>query len=118
MSPLDPVKKASFNAKVYTVVKDNWKAAVVGIVVGAVTMYASPIAGKVAGKVVPKALEHVSDTPISDIKAHKSPFSKESVVKKPVEVNVTISAAEVKRAKILAPEWTPTGKMFCSTEPR
>ena len=72
----------------------RWKTGValaVGIAAGAL---AGPVGGKVAGYLVPKALEHVSDTPISDIKTGDSPFRKEAVTHEPPEVILRITSRE------------------------
>jgi len=63
-------------------IHDNWKGAIVGAGVVAAAAYGGPLAGKAVGFILPKTLEHVSNTPVEDVIAHKSPFSK-SVVPDP-----------------------------------
>jgi len=94
-----------------------WKGALASGLVVAAAAFGGPIAGKAVGFIVPKALEHVSDTPISDLKAHENPFSKEKITHEPKEVTLrfTLQERETLR-RVLGPEWTPTGKMFCRTE--
>lgn len=95
-----------------------WKKAVKVAVIFAAGAVAGPVAGKVAGFLVPKALEHVSDTPISDVAAHKSPFSKAAITHEPKEVILKFTLAEREALRrVLGPEWTPTGKMFCRDVP-
>jgi len=72
----------------------TWKKiAVVGAIAAAGAL-AGPVGGKVVGFVLPKALEHVSDTPISDVKDHKSPFSKEAITHEAPEVTIRIAPRE------------------------
>jgi hypothetical protein len=75
-------------------IRDNWKGAVVGIAIGAAGAVGGPIAGKAVGILMPKALEHVSDTPITAIKAHESPFSKEKITHDPPTVTLRITPRE------------------------
>ena len=80
--------------KALLVKNGRWKtglALAAGIAAGAL---AGPIGGKAVGFLVPKALEHVSDTPISDLKEHKSPFSKELITHDPPEVILRIAPRE------------------------
>jgi hypothetical protein len=97
------------------IIRENWKGAVVGLAVGAAAMYAGPVGGKIAGKVVPKALEHVKDAPITALKAHESPFSKESVVKKPVEITLRLSTREREMLNDVAKDWGIVGRLSCMT---
>ena len=99
-------------------IRENWKGAIVGIAIGAASMYAGPIGGKVAGKIVPKALEHVSDTPISDVKEHKSPFSKEAITHEPKEVMLKITARERARLTDVAGDWGIEGRLRCAVVPK
>jgi len=55
-----------------TLVQDHWKGVLVGVAVMAATTYGGPVAGKAVGYLLPKALTHVSDTPISDIVARQA----------------------------------------------
>ena len=48
---------------------------------------------------MPKALEHVSDTPISDLKTGESPFRKEAVTHEPPEVILQLQPADVQRLR-------------------
>lgn len=98
-------------------IQDNWKGAVVGLAVGAAALYGGPIAGKAVRFIVPKALEHVKDAPITAIKAHENPFSKEKVTRVPVEVVLRITPDQATALRRAVPEWTPTGKMFCRIDP-
>ena len=71
-----------------------WKGALASGLVVAAAAFGGPIAGKAVGVLVPKALEHVSDTPISDVKEHKSPFSKEAITHEPPTVTLHIAPRE------------------------
>jgi hypothetical protein len=103
----------------HTLVTNHWKKALVGLAIFGAGAVAGPIAGKAVGVLLPKALEHVKDAPISALKAHESPFSKTAITHEPKEVVIRFTLAEREALrKGLGPEWTPTGKMFCTTEAR
>jgi hypothetical protein len=98
---------SSMNLK--KLIQDNWKGAVVGVAVTAAAAYGGPLAGKAAGFILPKALEHVSNTPVSDVLAHKSPVSRDVIApenpKCPVVVRHKTTLKDVER------DWGIKGKI-------
>lgn len=92
-------------------VQNNWKGAVVGAAVFAAAAYGGPIAGKAVGFILPKALDHVSNTPVEDViaKIHKTD--------KPAEIKLTPLATPLltPRATLedVARDWNIKGRLDC-----
>jgi hypothetical protein len=83
----------------------------------AAAAYGGPIAGKAVGFLAPKALEHVSNTPIEDIKAHKSPFSKEAIKSEGPEIVIHVQPAERATLAGVARANGAKLKLHCHTGP-
>jgi hypothetical protein len=100
-----------------------WKGAVVGVAVMAAAAYGGPIAGKAVGFLAPKALEHVSDTPISDVIAHKNPIlSRQEAIaqaeaKKPPEIVIHVKPSERAMLRDVARDHKLSLKLSCHTGP-
>lgn len=60
------------------IVRSYWKPALVAGVAFAAGMFLGPIGGKAVDFLLPKALDYVSDTPITDIINHENPFGDQS----------------------------------------
>ncbi len=98
---------------VQKIIRENWKGAVVGLAVGAATVFASPVAGKIVGKVLPAALSHVSDTPITAIKKHEPVFSKEKITHDPPTVIIQVSPRDKARIADAARDHGATLRWQC-----
>lgn len=94
-----------------SLVQDNWKKAVVAGLVFAAGMYAGPIGGKAVGFLAPKVLDRVSDTPITDLKNHESPFRKDPLPD-PKAPQVVVKAPRATLAGV-EKDWGITGRLDC-----
>jgi hypothetical protein len=111
-------KESMMRAKLATLIRNNWKGAVVGAAVMGATAFGGPIAGKVVAVLAPKALQHVSDTPISAIKDRESPFSREAITHEPKEVTLRITARERAMLAEVAGDWGIEGRLRCAVVPK
>ncbi len=91
---------------VLTLIRENWKGVVVGVAVAGASMYGGPLAGKAVEWVLPKALEHISTTPITDLTRHTNPFSV-APVSAPVAPRARATLAQVAR------DWGIQGRLDC-----
>ena len=101
------------------VVHNNWKGALVAAVCFAVGVYAGPVASKAVGFLLPKALEHVSNTPIEDAVAHKNPFIKDPISDGPSPAQQAVDIlrdrlhSEKPTLKAVARAWGIKGRLDC-----
>ena len=101
------------------IIQQHWKGALVGGLVVGAGFLGGPIAGKAVGWLAPKALQHVSDTPITDVVTeHKSPFSREAITHEPTEITLKISPEERRMLADVAKDWHIEGRLRCAVVPK